>query len=304
MITPEKDAENLRNAMLIKKEEAIIDILSQRTYQQRQKIYTTFQKNYNKELISELQKFFSGKNSFDEFIASLFTNPIEYDCQTLRNAIKGITCDVETVIEIISTRPSFMLKQIKQKYQELFKGKELIKEIESYTSGIIKKILVTLIETDRSDNNFPNLEECQEKAEKLKHEGIKRWEGNNSFFVKIFTTSSPMEIVYISRLYHKMMGFSILQGINNEFGGDNKKYFTNFAFALLSPCEYFATKINKAINGKNEKVITRILITRHEIDIEEIKQYYVQLYGKEMLNDLKNNYSGDYYKLIAKLVGI
>ena len=304
MITPEKDAENLRNAMIIKKEEAIIDILSQRTYQQRVKIYTTFQKTYNKELVSELQKFFSGKNSFDEFISSLFANPIEYDCQTLRSAIKGITSDLETVIEIITTRPSFMLKQIKQKYQELFKGKELIKEIESCTSGISRKILISLIETNRSDNNFPSLEECQEKAEKLKHEGVKRWEGNNSFFIKIFTTSSPMEIVYISRFYHKMMGFSILQGINNEFSGDNKKFFTNFVFALLSPCEYFATRINKAINGKNEKMITRILITRHEIDIEEIKQYYFQLYGKEMINDLKHNYSGDYYKLIEKLVGI
>ena len=304
MITPEKDAESLRNAMLIKKEEAIIDILSQRTYQQRVKIHTAFNKDYNKELISELQKFFSGKNSFDEFISSLFANPIEFDCQTLRSAIKGITSDLETITEIISTRPSFMLKQIKQKYQELFKGKEFIKEIESCTSGIIRKILISLIENNRSENSSPNLEECQDKAEKLKHEGVKRWEGNNSFFIKIFTTSSPMELVYISRMFHKMMGYNILQGINNEFTGDNKKFCTNFIFAVLSPCEYFASKMNKAINGKNEKIITRILITRHEVDIEEIKKYYSQLYGKEMINDLKNVFSGDYYKLIAKLVGI
>jgi hypothetical protein len=290
--------------MLIKKEEAIIDILSQRTYQQRVKIHTAFNKDYNKELISELQKFFSGKNSFDEFISSLFANPIEFDCQTLRSAIKGITSDLETITEIISTRPYFMLKQIKQKYQELFKGKEFIKEIESCTSGIIRKILISLIENNRSENSSPNLEECQDKAEKLKHEGVKRWEGNNSFFIKIFTTSSPMELVYISRMFHKMMGYSILQGINNEFSGDNKKFCTNFIFAVLSPCEYFASKMNKAINGKNEKIITRILITRHEVDIEEIKKYYFQLYGKEMINDLKNVFSGDYYKLIAKLVGI
>ena len=303
MITPEKDAESLRNAMLIKKEEAIIDILSQRTYQQRVKIHTAFNKDYNKELISELQKYFSGKNSFDEFISSLFANPIEFDCQTLRSAIKGITSDLDTITEIISTRPSFMLKQIKQKYQELFKGKEFIKEIESCTSGIIRKILISLIENNRSENSSPNLEECQDKAEKLKHEGVKRWEGNNSFFIKIFTTSSPMELVYISRMFHKMMGYNILQGINNEFTGDNKKFCTNFIFAVLSPCEYFASKMNKAINGKNEKIITRILITRHEVDIEEIKKYYFQLYGKEMINDLKNLYSGDYFQLINNLVG-
>lgn len=303
-ISPERDAEDLRNAMLIKKEEAIIDILSQRKYQQRQKIYTTFNKTYNKDLISELQKYFSGRNSFDELISLLFTNPIENDCNFLRNAIKGISCDMETIIEILTTRPSFMIKQIITKYQELFKGKGLMKEIESCSSGIIKKILVALLENNRSENSSPNLEECQEKAEKLKHEGVKRWEGNNSFFIKIFTTSSPMEIVYISRMFHKMMGFNIIQGIDNEYSGDAKKFLTIFVFALLSPSEYFASKLNKAITGKNEKIILRILVSRNEIDIEEIKQYYNQLFGKEMINDLKNNFSGDYFKLISKLVGI
>lgn len=304
MITPEKDAESLRNAMLIKKEQVLIDIIAQRTYQQRQTILPIFNKTYNKNLIAELQKYFASKNYFDDAINLLFTNPIENDCQTLHNAIKGITRDLDAITEILTTRPSFMLKQIAQKYPELFKGKELAKEIESCTSGMIRKILLSLLESNRSQNNSPDLQECQEKAEKLKHEGVKRWEGNNSFFIKIFTTNSPMEIAFISRLFHKMMGFTILQGINNEYSGDLKKFLTTFVFALLSPSEYFASKMNKAISGKNEKIILRILITRKEIDMEEIKQYYLQTYGKEMINDLKNLYSGDYFQLISKLVGV
>lgn len=304
MITPEKDAESLRNAMLIKKEQVLIDIIAQRTYQQRQTILPIFNKTYNKNLIAELQKYFASKNYFDDAINLLFTNPIENDCQTLHNAIKGITRDLDAITEILTTRPSFMLKQIAQKYPELFKGKELAKEIESCTSGMIRKILLSLLESNRSQNNSPDLQECQEKAEKLKHEGVKRWEGNNSFFIKIFTTNSPMEIAFISRLFHKMMGFTILQGINNEYSGDLKKFLTTFVFALLSPSEYFASKMNKAISGKNEKIILRILISRKEIDMEEIKQYYLQTYGKEMINDLKNLYSGDYFQLISKLVGV
>lgn len=304
MITPETDAENLRNAMIIKKEEVIIDILSQRSYQQRIKILSAFNKTYNKELISEIVKFFSGKNNFDEFISTLFASPIEYDCQSLRNAIKGIIYDLETITEILTTRPSFMIKQIVKKYPELFKGKELAKDIDSCTSGMIKKVLTSLLENNRSENNSPNLEDCQEKAEKLKHEGVKRWEGNNSYFIKIFTTSSPMEIAYISRLYQKMMGFTILQVINNELSGDVKKFLTTFIFSLISPSEYFATKLNKAINAKNEKIITRIIITRHEIDMEQIKQYYSEMYGEKLINDLKKNFTGNFYKLVARLVGV
>ena len=38
--------------------------------------------------------------------------------------------------------------------------------------------------------------------------------------------------------------------------------------------------------------------------MEDIKQYYLQLYGKEIVNDLKKYYSDNYYKLISKLIGI
>ena len=142
-----------------------ISILSIRTYQKRQKIMMTLHKTYNKEIIKELQKYFSGKTSFDEFINGLFTNPIEYDCVSLYNAIKGITSHIGTVIEIIVIMPSFMLKQILQKYPEIYKGKDLIKDIESCSSGIIRKILIGLIENNK---------------------GSKRLEGNNSFFCENF----------------------------------------------------------------------------------------------------------------------
>ena len=40
--------------------------------------------------------------------------------------------------------------------------------------------------------------------------------------------------------------------------------------------------MNKSISSKNKKIIMRILVARKEINMEEIKQYYLQTYGKEM----------------------
>ena len=54
------------------------------------------------------------------------------------------------------------------------------------------------------------------------------------------------------------MGFRILQGIDNEYSGDTKKRLSKFIFEVLSPSEYFATKVNKAVK-KNEKIIIRII---------------------------------------------
>jgi hypothetical protein len=45
----------------------------------------------------------------------------------------------------------------------------------------------------------------------------------------------------------------------------------------------------------------RIIITRDEIDMNNIRQYYKQLYKKDMVEDIKNDIGGDYRKLMVEL---
>jgi len=305
IITDVKDAEILKDSIILGKEEAIIDIITQRTYQQICQISNTFNKIYNKDLILELKKFFYDKGNLEDICIALVTNPIENDCNYLYKALKSIPRDLESIVEILSTRPSLVIKQINEKYIELFK-KDFIKEIESSFSGIIKNILISLLTIKRSENNYPNYDECKIYANKLRSEGINGWTVEDSIFSKIFTQNSLLEISYISQIYNKLVGFTILEEINNKLSDDDdsKIFLENFVFAILSPSEYFATKLNKAIIRKNDKIITRILVSRHEIDMEKIKNYYFQIYGKELSKELKDNYSGLYYKVISKLVGI
>ena len=115
---------------------------------------------------------------------------------------------------------------------------------------------------------------------------------------------SPVEIAYISKAYHKLTGHTILQAINNEFSGDIKKLLTAVVYAVISPSEFFATKVNKAVKGlgTNDKLLIRILVSRAEIDLKYIMQYYKQLYKKDMVDDIKGDTSGDYRKLLIKIV--
>ena len=53
--------------------------------------------------------------------------------------------------------------------------------------------------------------------------------------------------------------------------------------------------------GTNDNMLIRVLVTRDEIDMPQIKQYYKQLYGKDMLEDVKNDTSGDYKNLLIGL---
>ena len=114
-----------------------------------------------------------------------------------------------------------------------------------------------------------------------------------------------MELCLIAKHYHKLTGRTILQAIEKEFSGDMKKLLTSIVYAIISPSEYFATRVNKAVKGwgTNDNLLIRVLVTRDEIDMPQIKQYYKQLYGKDMLADIKSDCGGDYQKLLIELAG-
>ena len=73
----------------------------------------------------------------------------------------------------------------------------------------------------------------------------------------------------------------MLQAISSEFSGDIKKLLIAVVYAVISPSEFFATKVNKAVKGlgTKDKLLIRILVSRAEIDMKYIKQYYKQIYN-------------------------
>ena len=127
---------------------------------------------------------------------------------------------------------------------------------------------------------------------------------DESVFNKYFCSLSPHELAAVSREYHKLTGHTILQAIDKEFHGDSKKTLRTIVYATLSPSEYFATRINDAVKGLGTKdhLLIRVLVSRSEIDLPQIKQYYKQLYGKDLVADVKADISGEYQNLMVQLI--
>ena len=304
MFDTNKEADKLHKAMkgIGSDKEAIIEISSFHTNHQRLQIRDAYKSQFGRDLIEDLKSELSGH--FKDTLIAMYHHPIDYDCLSLRAAMKGLGTDEDTLIEIISTRPNYMIQKIIERYPALTEGRDLLSDIKSETSGSFKRLLISLLQAQRSDNTNPGLEECDKIAKELYEAGEKKWGTDDSYFNKIFALKSPVEIAYISKAYHKLTGHTILQAINNEFSGDIKKLLTAVVYAVISPSEFFATKVNKAVKGlgTNDKLLIRILVSRAEIDLKYIMQYYKQLYKKDMVDDIKGDTSGDYRKLLIKIV--
>ena len=301
----EKAAEDLKKAMegFGTNEEALILIATSNKTQERLKIKKAYEEKYKKNLIDDLKSELNGK--FEDAMVALFKDPVEYDCECISNAIKGVGTDENCLIEVISSRPNWLLEKIKKKYNELYK-KELVEDIKSDTSGDFQKILEGILRCQRSETKEIDKEKCAKIAKDLNDIKDKGWDiqDEQSTFYQYIMKSSPKELSAVAREYYKLSGKTIIEGIETNFKGDAKDLLKSILYSIVSPSEFFATRIKKAIQGfgTDNKTLIRILVTRCEVDMTIIKKYYKQLYKKDMIEDIKNDISGDYQKLMIELI--
>jgi annexin A7/11 len=304
MATPQQDADALRKAMkgIGCDKKAITDICSHRTNAQRLEIVKAYKASYGRDLIADLKSELHGK--YEDSIIALFTDPIEYDADELRKAMKGMGTNEDTLIEIIASRPAPILAQIKAKFNEKYK-RDLEADVKSETSGTLRKLLIALLQCSRSTNTMPNPAQSAAIAEEIHKAGEAKLGTDESVFNKYFCSLSPHELAAVSREYHKLTGHTILQAIDKEFSGDSKKTLRTIVYATLSPSEYFATRVHDAVKGLGTKdhLLIRVIVSRSEIDMPQIKQYYKQLFGKDMYEDVKNDISGEYRELLLGIIG-
>lgn len=110
-----------------------------------QELLIEYNKKYSPDLYSTIKKSLSG--NLQNLILSLFTPLIDFDCIQLRNSMeKKLGTDEEILIEIIGSRENSILNSIKEKYSEIYKGRDLIKDITNETNGSLRQFLLLMLE--------------------------------------------------------------------------------------------------------------------------------------------------------------
>ena len=298
----EEDAKALRKAMkgLGTDEDTIIKIVANRTYPQRKAIFDSFRQQFDRDLIADLKSELGGK--LEDVVIGLFTEPVEYDVIQLKKAMKGAGTDEDTLMEILASRPNWYIQKIKQIYRIKY-DKDLIDDVQSELSGDLKQCMTAVINLVRSENENPDENYCKQKSDELFKAGEKKLGTDEDTFIKILTECSPSEICLINKIYTENHGHDLITAIDKEFSRKMKVYLKAIVHAIINCPEYFATRVNKAIKGwgTNDKMLIRILVSRCDVDLLKIMEAYQKLYGKSMYDDIKNDTSGDYRKILLEL---
>ena len=282
-------------------EEDICRVIASTNNQERAMIRRLYNQKYNEDLCARLQSELSG--DFREAALGSFMTPAEYDAYCLNSALKGLGTKEGVVNEIIGSRTPQELQAIKQVYAANY-GELLENHIASDTSGDHQKLLLALLQGQRSQATQPDMAGCQQDAAALYQAGEGKWGTDENTFIRIFSTRSPAELGLINQYYKQNANKGLLGAINSEFSGDTKDLLDTIVRANVYPHGYYAKNIYDSVKGAgtNDSKLIRNVCARHGVDLPYIKQAYQNDYGSDMLTDIQADSSGNYRKVISSLV--
>ncbi|XP_065887190.1 annexin-B12-like [Dysidea avara] len=302
----ETDSETLSKAMkgAGTDEKAIIDVLTKRSSDQRQEIFTKYKSMYGRDLVDDLKSELSG--NFRDVIVSLMRPKSRFDAISLRKAMKGLGTDEEVLIEVICTKTNSEIESIKTEYKAE-NDRDLEKDIVSETSGHFKQLLVSLLQAKRDESTTVDAAKAQADAQALYDAGEARWGTDESKFNEIFATRSYAHLQKVFQVYPTVSkkNRSITDAIKGEMSGDIQNGMLAIVGCVQSRPTYFAEKLYKTMKGLGTKddTLIRIVVSRSEIDLGTIKQIFKDKYGKTLHEFIHGDTSGDYRNALLSIVG-
>ncbi|KAL2347831.1 hypothetical protein Fmac_001831 [Flemingia macrophylla] len=222
----------------------------------------------------------------------------------LHKAFKGLGCDTSKVIKILSHRDVEQRSLIQQEYETNY-SELLSKRISKELHGHVKKAMSLW------------LYDPPARDAKIARKALTTPVVDNQAITEVICSRTPSQIRRTKEVYLSTYHSALEKDIENYTNGDHKKAIKketsgSFQSALLTilrcaidPAMYFAKILRKSMKGvgTNDKRLIRIIVTRTEIDMCQIKIAYYKKYGKPLTHDVRSDTSGHYKDFLLNLIG-
>ncbi|XP_026999286.1 annexin A1-like [Tachysurus fulvidraco] len=299
-----RDAAALQTAIDTKgvDENAITEILARRSNSQRQEIKAAFQQETGKDLMKTLGSVL--KSHYKHAALALLMTPPQYDAHELRQAMKGLGTNEKVLDEILGTRSNQEIILLKTAFKEAY-GKELEHDIQGDTHGHYKTALLALCKGTRNEDHDIDDGLAKSEAKSLFEAGEKKLGVVSSVFIDVLTSRGDAQLCKIFKQYEKLSPNGFAQALMHELHGDTEGCLMTLVKAAWNKPAYFAERIHLAMKGTGADcdTMTRIIVSRSEVDLQKILQEYKRMYGKPLQQDIQAETKGDYEKLLLVLCG-
>ena len=277
-------------------EDSIISILSTTTNLDRQIIRLFYRKKYSTPIQTDIKMQLS--SDLRDLVLDLFDLPYEYDARELHRALTSLKTGTKTINEIIITRPRSHLILVQKIYNIALKNEILNLSDKNYS-----EFLITILASQRPTNPTIEINDAYNIAKDIIKNGVKQYGKNANLFKQVFVDKSREDLILISRAFYDLYKKNLYETVDKEISGKNKKLIKDILFGIITPAQWFAKKAYKAMKGEgtDDHTLFRVIISRAEIDMDEIRDYYFRDWNTDLRNDIDGDCSGAYGQILMNL---
>ncbi|XP_027339454.1 annexin D8-like [Abrus precatorius] len=302
--SPYEDAETIKKACkgFGTDESSLISILAHRNVAQRKLVRQAYEEIYHEDLIQQLKSELSG--SFERAICNWTMDPAERDASLINEALKKERVpNYRVIIEIACTRTSEEFLAVKRSYQFLYKHC-LEEDVASTTIGDIRRLLAAVISTYRYDGD--EFDESMAHSEaNIVHQIIEKKAFNDDEIIRILSTRSKKQLCATFSIFRNMYGTTITKGLLGTPSDEYMVALRTVIRCIKNPQRYMTKVLCHALNDlvTEEHALSRVIITRAEKDLNEIKDLYFKRNSVTLHNSVAQKTSGNYKNFLLALLG-
>ncbi|TVU47006.1 hypothetical protein EJB05_06582, partial [Eragrostis curvula] len=326
--SPAADAESLRSWGT--DEKALIEILCRRTAAQRAEIRRAYAGLYRESLLDRLRDELSGdfKLNTDSLLCSVrcvrtrtnpknamvlwATEPAERDARLANAALaaggKRAAGDQHAwvLVEVACASTPDHLVAVRRAYRSLF-GCSLEEDVAACAAlaDPLRKLLVSLVRSYRCAEEHVDDDVARLEAAQLAEAVARRKQPHGDEVIRIVSTRSKHQLRATFRWYKQEHSSDIDEDITMHSSSQFAKMLRSAVWCLTSPEKHFAEVIRYSILGlgTDEDTLTRAIVSRAEIDMNNIKEEYNIRFKTTVTSDIVGDTSGDYMDFLLALVG-
>ncbi|KMT17075.1 hypothetical protein BVRB_2g041320 [Beta vulgaris subsp. vulgaris] len=280
-------------------EKGIIEVIGHRNAGQRKFIKEAYEQNFNENLIRRFEKELSG--DFERAVYRWMLDPLDREAVLANVALKK--SDYKVIIELSCIPSTEELLAIKRAYQARYKH-SLEEDIASHFSGDMRKLLLLLVSVYRYETEVTEPKLVETEAEIL-HKCIKDKAYNHDEIVRILTTRSKAHLTATFYRFRDVYSTPITKFLASDQDKDFVSALQTAIRCIKSPLKYLERVLSDAIKkrGTDEDALTRVIVTRAEKDLGEIKELFYKRNSVTLEHAVAKETRGDYENFLLTLLG-
>ncbi|KAK4567223.1 hypothetical protein RGQ29_003152 [Quercus rubra] len=250
---------------------------------------------YSEDILKRLSLKLSG--NLETSVLLWMPDPVERDLQVVKQGLRLETENLQAATEVICSRTPSQIQSFKQQYLSKFEV-HLEDDIDRQPLGHHRELLLAYVRQRRDEDLRYDTERAQEDSRALLG-------ADECTFIRIFSERSRAQLAVVISAYSDLSGNSLEKAVKGKKWGPFGDALRTILSCSESPATYFAKVLHKAMKclRVDHTTLIRVIVTRTEIDMKDIKAEYLTRYGKTLNDVVDLQTTGHYRTFLLSLLG-